>query len=220
VAARLGNKAYNGVPVDDRRSLGLVSREITREYRQQTLRDTAMHYLSLAQKQLVVDQVRRVAVEEMRQRGFFPRVEPLTTGSPTREGDYVLVVHLLRKIAPKEIRGRVFYGTEVLPVGSSQTVMRDGPLPDFYFGQRWGGMLIPGIFPDCGGCRPEILGPECRAYELPVYMTEGLDVAYISGGRLRELLGRTFMKLSMTVLAHRAGQPLPFTDDCCYCLGR
>lgn len=82
VAARFGAKPYNGVPVANRETLGFVGEKTTTEYRRQALRDTAMYYLSLAQKRMVADQVQEIAVEEMRQRGFFLRVEPLATGSP------------------------------------------------------------------------------------------------------------------------------------------
>lgn len=49
-----------------------------------------MYYPSQEQKRLAEEQIRGIALGEMRKRGFFFRVEPLTAGTPVKEGDYVL----------------------------------------------------------------------------------------------------------------------------------
>ena len=208
VTARFGNMPYNGVPVVTRGSLGLVSEKIGKEYRQQVLRDTAMYYLSYEQKRLVEEQVRSIAIEEMRKQNFFSRVEPLADGAPIKEGDYVLEIRPLRKITPQEIRGRVFYGAEMIAAVTRETVMRDGPLPAFYFGVRWGGSRTG---------QDASMRPDCRFYRMPVYIVETSDVAYVSEERLRERLRRTGDKSGVAVRAHRQGKPLRLTDECCYC---
>ena len=215
VTARFEKMKFNGIPVVNRQSLGLVSEKIGKEYRRRALRDTARYYLSLGQKRLVEKQVRGIAVEEVRQRGFFSRVEPLTAGAPVKEEDYILEVRLLHKKAPKEIRGRVFFGAEVVSAGINKLIMQDGPWPDFYFGQRWGGDIPPDAFP--GGGASELLRPECGVYRLPVYMVEDSDVAYVSDGRLRELLARTYVKMSSAVSAYQQGKPLLYLYENSYC---
>ena len=185
-----------------------VMQKIGKEYRQQVLRDTAMYYLSYEQKRLVEEQVRSIAIEEMRKQNFFSRVEPLADGAPIKEGDYVLEIRPLRKITPQEIRGRVFYGAEMIAAVTRETVMRDGPLPAFYFGVRWGGSRTG---------QDASMRPDCRFYRMPVYIVETSDVAYVSEERLRERLRRTGDKSGVAVRAHRQGKPLRLTDECCYC---
>lgn len=237
VTADIGGSQLIGQPVITAGSLGMVSPLISRVYRQQTQSDTTNLYLTTEQRRKVADQIRRTAVSQLRSRGYFPRVEHLRQESQAQPGDFVLRFRPLRKIAPGERRerGRVFYGAELLDVRSGLRIMADGPIPDHYFGQRYGGMIPPDrTRQSSGGARwapssasgvsitgeplsaNESTRKECRFYRMPVY-TADAGTAYVSGRKLKELLERTYVKLSMTLRAEREEEWHPYNDDCCYC---
>jgi len=235
IAADLGNQQLNGQPVISEGSLGLVSARISREYQQRTLRDTEKYHLTADQRRMVADQICRTAVSQMRSRGFFLRVERLHREAQAQPGDFVLRFRPLRKIAPGETRGRVFYGAELSDVRSGHRTVADGPIPDYYFGQRWGGMIPPDQTRRSSGgagwtpsaavgvtmqgepiTANESTRRECRFYRMPVYTVDD-HTAYVSGGRLRQLLQRTYVKISLSMRARESGEWYPYNDECCYC---
>ncbi|MCC7265486.1 MAG: hypothetical protein IT369_23520 [Candidatus Latescibacteria bacterium] len=214
VDARFGNQPYEGRPVIARENLGLVSERVA--YPRRASPDTAKHYLTYEQKRMVEAQIRQITAEEMKKRGLFARVAVFGGGEVLSPRDYLLQVQLLRKKAPTETKGRVFFGAELHRGAANELLMRDGPIPDYYFGVAWGGDVEDDVATLY--YNEATLNLPCRVYRLPVFTVED-RIAYVSEERVRELLYRTYNKVAQTLNARQSGQPLPFTNPCCYCQG-
>ena len=201
---------YSGSPVVSREGLGLVSEKGTRDYRRRSLRDSSKYYLTYEQRDLVSQQLRAGAVRGFRARGLFSRVESLPEGFDVPAGDYLLRLTPLPKKTPQEVRGRVFYGAEVFEVTDARRrIVADGPLPDFYFGVVWGGM-IP--YND----NRFRLRKDCGVYRMTVHAV-GESAAYVSAAKLVDMLERTYVKLSQALRAETVGEPHTYANRCCYC---
>ena len=212
VDARFGTQSYDGRRAITREALGLIDDKVeNREYGRRASPDIHKYYLSYEQKRMVETQVEEIARTELQRYGLFFRVAVLENKQDTQPDDYVLKLRPLSKRAEDEIRGRVFYGAELFAGDTNELLMRDGPLPDFYFGKAWGG-TISGLTDSSALFQRR----ECRFYRMTVYGVEG-HLAYVSERRLRELLQRTIQKLTLAVGTHQSGAIQQYLGYCCYC---
>lgn len=171
--------------------------------------DTYRDHLTASQRTRVAVQLAAAATQVARERALFAQVRSPIDEEQVEIGDLVLRVLPLPKRAPAELRTRVFYGAEafVEERDRRRRIVRDGPVPDGYFGVVWGGTLSD----------PELsrVHRDCVFYRLPIY-TVASDGAYVSGRKLQELLRRTLDKVERA-LADTVATPSRYDNRCCYC---
>ena len=80
---------------------------------------------------------------------------------------------------------------------SNEIIVKDGPLPENYFTDNRFRRI-------------------CSIYGLPVFMIEA-HIAYVSEGKLKALLERTYGKVRQGMEAYLHGEPDLFTHSCCLC---
>ena len=188
-----GNQSYNGVPVVTRASVGMVDQRTADGARAQ--RDTSKYLLNYKHVQTVAGQIEQVMLEEMQKRELFAQVSILESKDQVGAEDYILRMRPLRKKRnASALRGDNYYGAELYSASANSIVMRDGPLPANYMRR------------------------ECFVYRMPIFIVEDSGIAYVSDGRMRELLTRSYTKMSNVMDAVERGEAhLPHNNECCYC---
>ena len=177
----------------------------------------APEQLSTDHKADVTQQVFATVATIVDRLGWFQRVAFLGESSQVQSHDFVFRVRMMAKKVPDEPwPGRVFYGGQLLEGVSRAQVMGDGPLPEDYFGWRFGGDLGKSKFGPGEEPPENRFRRNCRFYACSVYTADDL-LAYADEVTLAALILRSYAKGSQVTRGSPPDPANEYNRDCCYC---